>query len=104
MWHAAVTCQISHENTLLAACHRNAISQNDWVLLTADSPSDGSLIDALNLNTPGYTGGVPSDVVNARRLLRFSAQVSSVNGDGSITLNRPVPYSLSTNFNLELHR
>lgn len=80
------------------------------MVVTADSPGDGSLVDALNGDAPGFTGGArDASVVNIIRALKISAQVTALqrNQYGSIvgvTVSRPMPASLPLSVRPQIHK
>lgn len=75
----------------------------DWVTVTANSPADGSLLDAINANAPGFTGRKPEAAMVKPRILKFTAQIVRL-GAGTVTLTRPLHLALPLAVGPELHK
>lgn len=68
----------------------------DWLRLTLDNPADSSL----NRNMMNGTG---SPHPAKQRYVRISLLVKSVNDDGSISFDRPLPLDVAVEWNPVLH-
>lgn len=93
----------------MLCCRASGVAVGDWVTLTANSPSDGSLINALNGGAAGFVGGSrDGSIVGKARALRTSAQITAIEkhieGWTVVSLSRHIQADLPLSTSPELHR
>jgi len=98
--HAPLPCPCpqaaSRGDTKLYVDDSRSIWPGDWLRLTLDNPANASLSRAM-------TGGLWGPQPNKPRYVRISLRVTSVNEDGSISFNRPLPLDVSLDWAPVLH-
>ncbi len=75
------------------------ITKGMWVRIIQDGPANGGLVTDLMQGMVNETSG---NYVNKPALLNFNTRVMSV-GDGYITIERALPYNVSTTYNARLY-